>query len=258
MRIGIPMSSSKTQFFINQAYVEYVVKSGLTPVLFSPMNDVQDIVANSIDGLLLPGGIDIDPIYYGEDNYSSFSTDPEKDEFERHVFHLSREKGIPILGICRGFQLIVREYLLFNPELEKFMEFQQHISHHNQVDGQQLNRNVFQHFVNFIPKNLYGNDDSNVNSMPVNSMHHQCLIINFLKTNVIGVKNFRMAAWTKRGIKNEKKTENEFVCEAFKVIKWGARILAVQWHPEELMDINLLVNFFLKKEKAKVLSEVNS
>lgn len=258
MRIGIPMSSSKTQFFINQAYVDYVVKAGFTPILFTQLCDVENIVANNIDGLLLPGGIDLDPIYYGEDNNSSFSVDPEKDDFERKVFHLSRAKGIPIFGICRGFQLIAREYLLINPEMEKFVEFSQHIGAHNQVDGQQLNRNVYQHFVEFMPKNLYNSELDEVHNMPVNSMHHQCLLVNFGKQGVIGAKNFRMVAWTKRGIKQEKKTELDYVCEAFKITKWGSRILAVQWHPEELLDLKLIANFFLRKEKPKVSTETNS
>jgi putative glutamine amidotransferase len=63
MRIGIPMSESNTQYYINQAYVSYVVESGMSPVLITPGNNVAEIL-ELCDGLLLPGGIDLDPTYY--------------------------------------------------------------------------------------------------------------------------------------------------------------------------------------------------
>jgi gamma-glutamyl-gamma-aminobutyrate hydrolase PuuD len=253
MKIGIPMSSSKTQFFINQAYVDYVVKAGFEPILFSQLNNINYIVDDILDGLLLPGGIDIDPIYYGEDNTNSFVVDQEKDDFERRVFYKAKDKGIPIFGICRGFQLIAREFIMQNPEIEKFIEFLQHINNHNQVDNQQLARNSCQHFVNYIPKDLYNNtEEITTATMPVNSMHHQCLITDFKKPNVVGIQNFKMLAWTKRGLKSEKKNDtHDFVCEAFKITKWGSRILCVQWHPEELMDTELILNFFTKKKKVQ-------
>ncbi len=57
-----------------------------------------------------------------------------------------------------------------------------------------------------------------------------------------------MAAWTQRGLKVSKnKASTEVVCEAFRILKWGSPILAVQWHPEELRDLSLLQNFFTKE-----------
>jgi putative glutamine amidotransferase len=248
MKIGIVASSSKTQYFINQAYVQYVAEAGLIPIVITPEMPTE-MVLDMIEGLVLPGGIDLDPIYYGEDNSSSFGVDPEKDAFERNLFHLSRERGIPVFGICRGFQLIAREYMLHDNKMNEFLFFCNHISEHNQVDNQQLSRNIHQHFVNFVPRILYGGKDGHTTTshMPVNSMHHQCLIADFKKKNVLGVRAFRMAAWTQRGLKQVKNKENtEVVCESFRILEWGSPILAVQWHPEELQDINLLRSFFVK------------
>lgn len=255
MKIGITVSESKTQYYINQAYINYMHEAGMETIPITRNNNIKTIV-NMLDGLVLPGGIDLDPIYYGEDNFSSYGSNPEKDEFERSVFHAFREEGKPIFGICRGFQLIIREYLLSDSLLTKFLHFSSEISNHNQVNDQQLERGTYQHYVDFIPSLLYGKSEetvpvipaNSIHSMPVNSMHHQGLIADFGRKNVIGTKGFKMAAWTKRGlkIKNKKgiKESTTSICEAFKIINWIAPILAVQWHPEELMDVELVQRFF--------------
>lgn len=248
MKIGIPTSAGKTQYVINQAYIKYVAEAGLTPIIITP--EIPDkVVFEMIEGLLLPGGIDLDPIYYGEDNTSSFGADPEKDAFERKLFHMSRERGIPVFGICRGFQLIAREYMLADGKMSEYLYFCEHIGEHNQVDNQQLSRNIHQHFVEYAPETLYGIKPAKVGPYhtPVNSMHHQCLIADFKQKHILGMHAFRMAAWTQRGLKASKnKASTEVVCEAFRILNWGSPILAVQWHPEELRDLALLQNFFIK------------
>jgi len=244
MRIGITMSESKTQFFINQAYVALMVNSGLKPIAIFPNSDIVDM-AYTLDGLILPGGIDLDPIYYGEDNDSSMNVDPGKDAFERNVFHAFRNNGKPVFGICRGFQLIASELLATNPDLRRNIRFIYHINEHNQMSDQSLERNVCQHHVMCKTHVLYGDTDKTPKSMPVNSMHHQCLLVDLKKPEISLVQNFRVLAWTQRGLKIDKKnTGFPVVCEAFSVVEWGARVRAVQWHPEELNDTALLKNFF--------------
>ena len=244
MRIGITMSESKTQHFINQAYISLVTNSGMRPIAIFPDSDIVDM-ANMLDGLILPGGIDIDPIYYGEDNDSSMNVDPKKDAFERSVFHTFRNNGKPIFGICRGFQLIVRELMATNESLSKHLRFILHINEHNQMNDQSLERNICQHYVMCKTHVLYGDADKVPKQMPVNSMHHQCLLVDLKKPEISLVANFRVLAWTQRGLKIDKKnTGFPVVCEAFSIVDWGARIRAVQWHPEELNDTNLLKNFF--------------
>ena len=61
MRIGLPISESKTQYYINQAYVEYIEAAGFEPVLIHTRANI-DVITKSLDGLILPGGIDVDPI----------------------------------------------------------------------------------------------------------------------------------------------------------------------------------------------------
>jgi putative glutamine amidotransferase len=247
-RIAIPLSVSKTQYYINQAYVDYVREAGMLPVLI-PQVDSEELWHHmkDVEGVLLPGGIDLDPIYYGDDNFSSFSVEPEKDEFERALFDYALAEELPVFGICRGFQLIAREYIARVEGAFEFMEFTTHISGHNQVNDQQLSRTITQHFVDVAPGILYTEDDlKDLKRMPVNSMHHQGLLVNFRKKSVIGVGDFRMAAWTRRGIKIDVKVKDSYplLCEAFRILNWPSRILAVQWHPEELRDTTLIRNFF--------------
>src|SRR3984893_2543206 len=60
-----------------------------------------------VDGLLLPGGWDVAPSFYGEQRDEKVGdTDPELDETELALFRQARERRIPILGICRGQQVI--------------------------------------------------------------------------------------------------------------------------------------------------------
>jgi putative glutamine amidotransferase len=78
-----------------------------------------------IDGLLLPGGGDVDPSLYGGDPNATMLVHRLRDDFEIALIHAAREKGLPILGICRGCQLInvamggrVRN-LRLEPEIKK-------------------------------------------------------------------------------------------------------------------------------------------
>lgn len=252
MIIGIPLSTSKTQHFVNQAYAEYVVKAGFEPLLIPPGMSPATAV-QLCDGLVLPGGIDIDPIYYGYDNYACFSSDPEKDAFERDLFHYFRESGKPVFGICRGMQLIAQEFVLSRPDMSERLVFHHHIEDHNPARTLELGRNVRSHFVQYSSK-LYHKDGPHVHmqQMAVNSMHHQCLVYKRYakKAKVLhllpAIGNFSVLAFTDRGLKKE--ADEYTICEAFEVHNWGGPIMGVQWHPEELMDTALLSAFMLQDQ----------
>jgi len=260
LKIALPASISKTQYYINQAYSDYIAEAGMFPVVITP-GMAPEVALAMCDGLMLPGGIDIDPIYYGEDNHTSYSVDPEKDAFERTLFHTFQEANRPIFGICRGFQLIIREYLVAFPAMLEFLDFWTDIAQHQQTGSLSLSRTIHSHFVDISPHYLYGEETRSPGRIPVNSMHHQCLYADFEKRDVVGVSNFRMAAWTTRGLKidaKDLKKGNYFplVCEAFRIFNWGGPILAVQWHPEELKDLALIRNFFV--ENRPVNSKIRS
>jgi putative glutamine amidotransferase len=245
MIIGIPVSTSKTQYYINMSYVDYVEESGLDPVLITPRNNLKAIVA-ACDGLLLPGGSDLEPTFYGEDNVASYGVDPFKDDFERKVLYAFVEQKKPIFGICRGFQLIAREYLLLNPDEGTWLAYWQHVNKHSLAESLSIPRSVPSHIVD-CRADLYGGKKSDELSMFVNSMHHQALISD--KKTSPPASKLKIVATTRTGLGSK---EKGFVVEAFVLNARGSRILAVQWHPEELRDYRLLQTFFGVKAKETV------
>jgi putative glutamine amidotransferase len=87
-------------------YIRSVSAAGGTPVLLTREADAESVVER-LDGLVLAGGEDVDPRRYGGVP-TEFATvlDPGRDAFEVALFEAALAKGIPVLGICRGCQLI--------------------------------------------------------------------------------------------------------------------------------------------------------
>lgn len=238
--IGIPLSTSKTQYYTNQAYADYVSGAGMVPILLAPKSEI-DLLIPVCDGLLLPGGVDLEPTYYGEDNIASYHVDPEKDEFERMLLFkfISAEK--PIFGICRGFQLIVREYLASNMKDEKWLTYFQHINDHSLVDKLDIPRTVCSHRVE-VRSDLYGGSKEEVELRFVNSMHHQALLMSDKKRPQN--TKIQIVATAETGLRKKEIEAGMKVVEAVHIKDGKANILAVQWHAEELKDYALLQNFF--------------
>ena len=231
MLIAIPTSVSKTQYYINQAYYDYVKGAGMEPILVAQGANLETI-ADLCDGLLLPGGIDIDPTFYDETNVASYSVDPAKDEFERDALYYFLKANKPIFGICRGFQLIAREYLRANPDEEGWLEYYQHLGSHSLVEGLNIPRGAFSHRVYYWP-DLYGQKRKGKRKvMFVNSMHHQALLT--LDKEGPEDADLKVLAVTTEGI--TKKMGNSYVIEAFRIDNEHSRIQAVQWHPERFYE----------------------
>lgn len=90
-------------------YVEGVANAGGIPIVLPPIGNAEAArtVVNGLDGLLLSGGSDLDPGYYGEDAIPELSaTLPERDAFEMVLVKEALGRGIPIFGICRGLQVL--------------------------------------------------------------------------------------------------------------------------------------------------------
>jgi putative glutamine amidotransferase len=94
---------------VNSAYVHAVLAAGGVPVLLSPLlgPSLAARALDGVDGLLLTGGEDLDPAWYGADPSPHLSPPSrERDLFELAIFAVARERRLPILGVCRGIQLI--------------------------------------------------------------------------------------------------------------------------------------------------------
>ena len=90
-------------------YVDGVAGAGGVPVVLPPAGDERAarVVIQSLDGLLLSGGSDLDPGYYGEEPMPELGiTLPERDAFETVLVGQALRRGIPIFGICRGMQVL--------------------------------------------------------------------------------------------------------------------------------------------------------
>jgi putative glutamine amidotransferase len=93
-----------------RSYVDAVQHAGGLAVMLPPdrrLLDEPDQAMALLDGLLLAGGADIDPASYGESAHAeTHDTVPERDAFEIAMTRAAIERDIPVLGICRGMQLI--------------------------------------------------------------------------------------------------------------------------------------------------------
>jgi putative glutamine amidotransferase len=94
---------------VNAAYARSVLAAGGVPLILSPVVGpaYAGRVLDGLDGLLLTGGEDIDPAWYGaEPSPELYPPSRERDLFELAMFAAARQRELPILGICRGIQLV--------------------------------------------------------------------------------------------------------------------------------------------------------
>jgi putative glutamine amidotransferase len=161
-----------------------------------------DEVLDGAGGLLLPGGWDLDPALYGEEPSPLVgTTDPELDQAEMEALRAALDRGLPVLGICRGQQVI-------NVTLGGTLH--QHVPGH---DGRGFARHRLAHPVEVESgSELYlaaGGPE-----VMVNSLHHQAV-------KDLG-RGLRLTARSADGVVEGVELED--------------RIVAVQCHPEELVE----------------------
>ncbi len=207
-------------------YLDALLPAGATPVALIPTELVPaarealgfrpDVIVTSytethledLDGLILAGGADIDPVRYGQTpSTPTLKIEAERDAFELPLARLALEQGVPVLGICRGFQML-------NVALGGVLV--QDIP--SQYAGSIEHRQGAQHEVEMLPgshvQRLAG-----MNRIQTNSYHHQGVKISEgLAPGVIAT------AFAPDG-----------VVEAFEPEpgRFPGYVLAVQWHPEK-------------------------
>lgn len=94
---------------LHQTYINSISKAGGIPVILPMVEDKASLEQQigMVDGLLLSGGADIHPFLYGEDAHPDLGyVHLERDRFEIDSLLCAYKRKIPILGICRGIQLI--------------------------------------------------------------------------------------------------------------------------------------------------------
>ena len=195
-RIGITTSPRRgAEYYV--PYRRAVEAAGAEPVEIPP--GTAELPA--VDGLLLPGGWDVDPSLYGEKKDEKVGPiDPELDETELRLFGEARERELPILGICRGQQVI---------NVAMGGSLVQHLEDHD-VRGH--GRSHLAHTIEVDPESELG-QAALEHRIRVNSFHHQA------------VKN--LAPGLQQTARGEDGTVEGVESE-------DGLVVAVQCHPEEL------------------------
>ena len=207
--IGITGNYEELTCKLGRGYYQSVVAAGGIPVIIPPSADTDVIVGTleHIDGLILSGGGDINPLWAGEEPVPQLHTiNQERDLPELLITRLAYNRQIPILGICRGIQTLA-------VALEG--KVAQDIGAAGIKHSQDADRSEPTHSVSVEPNstllNIYKEE-----RLYVNSFHHQAV-------SDPG-KRFRVTATSPDGI-----------IEAIESAEFKS-IMGVQWHPECLTD----------------------
>jgi putative glutamine amidotransferase len=201
------MSLGQERNFVTNEFVDAVVEAGGVPILIPIMNKEEDLlkIMDVIDGIILSGGFDVNPIYYGEEpsRHVGFTYTP-RDLCELFIVKAAIEKDMPILGISRGQQVMTVAFggKLYQDISELGNSYINHM--------QRASINDIGHYVDVKPstrlRKIFDTD-----RLLVNSFHHQAA--------KVVPPNFIISAESSDGI--------------VEAIEHKSKpIMAVQWHPE--------------------------
>lgn len=94
-------------FYLPAEYIDAVRRAGGLPILLPPGESRIEPILHRLDGLMFAGGGDIDPQLYGGEWHPTVSdVDPERDAFELKLVQRVLHHAVPVLGICRGAQML--------------------------------------------------------------------------------------------------------------------------------------------------------
>lgn len=196
---------------VNAAYVRALLAAGGVPLILSPLMGapLAGSALDGCDGLLLTGGEDIHPSWYGADPAPLLiPPSRERDLFELALFAVARQRELPILGICRGIQLV--NVALGGTLFQDLPSERPGTVDHSPIGA----RDIRTHSVRIEPGTRAA-AALETTSVTVNSVHHQA--IKDLAPGLVAT------GWTGDGLIE--------VVESSPGASW---ILAVQWHPEEM------------------------
>lgn len=187
-------------------YAEAVAKAGGLPFFVGNLSpELAESYTQQADGVLFSGGVDVDPVHFGQTPHPNLGfVDEARDLFELALYKAAKRKCVPILGICRGIQLInVAEGGTLHQHLPALPEMLQH-SQMN-PDG------TLFHEMRLDSSSALSKTYGKI-TIRTDSYHHQGI-------DKVG-KELRAIAWTQDGlVEAVEGTGKTFV-------------LGVQWHPE--------------------------
>lgn len=209
--IGLTMHTGDEKLEINDTYINSVILAGGIPLCIPHLvdNDV-DPILNKVDGLILIGGHDVNPIIFGQEPHrklGAFHT--RRDTSDLQLLHAAFKRKMPILGICRGHQVL---NVAFGGTLIQDIDSQweQPIAH-----SQASLRHEVTHSIKITGEKLtaiFGSD-----TIRTNSFHHQAV-------DIVG-DGFTAAGYSTDGLNEAIEHAHHPFC------------IGVQWHPEALATV---------------------
>lgn len=207
--IGITGNFGEKGCELAEGYYESVQKAGGIPMIIPPTDNNQQLadILDRIDGLVLSGGGDLNPLFLDEDPIKELRTvNYKRDLMELLLTKMAADRQVPILGICRGIQILAaalggKLYQDIYKQNDKPL-----IKH-----SQELDRRFASHWISITPHSLLAKI-MNSERIAVNSFHHQAV--------ADPGPAFQIAAQSADGI-----------IEAIESTEYKS-IIGVQWHPE--------------------------
>lgn len=200
-----------TSISLTEFYVKSIIITGGIPILL-PVGIHEEqigVISSRVDAFLLSGGGDIDPnIYNGEAHSKVDGVDPDRDDMEFEIINIARKQSIPLLGICRGCQVmnVALGGTLFTDIAD---QYQTDIQHSDEDFNKIIHTNTIQ-------KGTKLSSIISTSEINVNSLHHQGIqkVGSGLVVNALASDDF---------IEGIELAENGY-------------FLGVQWHPEALPE----------------------
>jgi len=223
-----PVFGHKTLSYLENDMARYLTKKGILPVLIPDVSpDLQLEILEEMDGFVLQGGTDISPQTYGEQPIGQWTGDLYRDQYELKILDFAIEHSQPVLGICRGFQLM---NVYFGGTLYQDTNTQKpNVENHRSAERY----DSLKHRVRL--SGYLAHIYTEETDPHVNSVHHQSVksLGNDLETYAIS---------------------DDGIIEAFGYTRQPeGKVMGVQWHPEfshtiqdELIDANILLDAFLQ------------
>ncbi|MBD3941408.1 gamma-glutamyl-gamma-aminobutyrate hydrolase family protein [Microbacterium sp. NEAU-LLC] len=194
--------------FLPQQYFDGVTSSGGIAVLLPPQPDVQaaaEAVLDGLDGLVLTGGLDVEPALYGAVRHPlTDPARPDRDAWELALFRGAERRRMPVLAICRGLQLV---------NVGRGGTLHQHLPDVLGTERYQLGGGVFAVNEVLVDEHSRLADLIGAGALDVHSYHHQ------------GIDRLG------EGLIASARTDDGLV-QAFESDGEGY-VVGVQWHPEE-------------------------
>lgn len=207
--IGITGNYNYPDTLLGEAYYRSVLEAGGIPIVLPPYDETDTLndLLDSLDGILFSGGADLNPLYVGEEPVKGLhAVNYKRDKQELLLVRLAYDRQIPILGICRGIQVMVAA-LGGSIYQDIYSQKDKNCLKHTQ----ELDRATPSHTVTFTPDSILSGLFQS-DHLYVNSFHHQAVkdVPDCLKVTA---------------------TSSDGVIEAVESTEYKS-VLGVQWHPE--------------------------